>query len=358
MTSRCRTARSRRRTPNFGDVRVLLTGGAGFIGSHIADHLTTQDHDVVVLDAYLPQAHRDRPPTAQDVTDLDTVKKLLDGVNAVCHQAAVVGHGLDPSDAPLYARNNDLGTAVLLAAMHERGVEHLVLASSMVVYGEGRYECAEHGVVRAAPRRQADLDQGRYEPPCPHCGSPLEPRLVPEDAPLDPRSTYAASKLAQEHYAAAWARQTGGSVWALRYHNVYGPMMPKDTPYAGVASLFRSALERGEAPTVLEDGRQRRDFVHVTDVARANALALSRPGEPGTLTPLNICSGEPHTVGDLATHLAEACGGPRPRIVGGARPADVRHVVADPARARELLGFDAATTFAAGVKQFATDRLR
>ncbi|MCC8251242.1 NAD-dependent epimerase/dehydratase family protein [Saccharothrix luteola] len=339
-------------------MRVLLTGGAGFIGSHVADLLTAQDHDVVVLDAYLPQAHRDRPATAEDVTDLDTVKKLLDGVNAVCHQAAVVGHGLDPSDAPLYARNNDLGTAVLLAAMHERGVEHLVLASSMVVYGEGRYECAEHGVVQAAPRRQADLDRGRYEPPCPHCGSPLEPRLVPEDAPLDPRSTYAASKLAQEHYAAAWARQTGGAVWALRYHNVYGPMMPKDTPYAGVASLFRSALERGEAPTVLEDGRQRRDFVHVTDVARANALALRRPGEPGTFTPLNICSGEPRTVGDLATHLAEACGGPRPRVVGGARPADVRHVVADPARARDLLGFRAATTFAAGVRQFATDRLR
>jgi dTDP-L-rhamnose 4-epimerase len=279
-------------------------------------------------------------------------------VDVVCHQAAVVGHGLDPSDAPLYARNNDLGTAVLLAAMHERRIRHLVMASSMVVYGEGRYECAEHGVVRAAPRRRADLDQGRYEPPCPHCGSPLEPRLVPEDAPLDPRSTYAASKLAQEHYAAAWARQTGGAVWALRYHNVYGPRMPKDTPYAGVASLFRSALERGEAPTVLEDGRQRRDFVHVTDVARANVLAIGRPAAPGTFTALNICSGEPHTVGDLAVHLAQACGGPPPRIVGGARPADVRHVVADPARARDLLGFRAATSFATGVKQFATDPLR
>ncbi|MFJ6669816.1 NAD-dependent epimerase/dehydratase family protein [Actinosynnema sp. NPDC091369] len=339
-------------------MRVLLTGGAGFIGSHVADQLTGADHDVVVLDAYLPQAHRDRPPTTHDVTDLDTVKNLLDGVDVVCHQAAVVGHGLDPSDAPLYARNNDLGTAVLLAAMHERGVRHLVLASSMVVYGEGRYECAEHGVVRPAPRRRADLDEGRYEPPCPHCGSPLEPRLVPEDAPLDPRSTYAAGKLAQEHYAAAWARQTGGTVWALRYHNVYGPRMPKNTPYAGVASLFRSALERGEAPTVLEDGRQRRDFVHVSDVARANVLAVHRPPEPGTCTALNICSGEPRTVGDLATHLAAAYGGPEPRVVGGARRADVRHVVADPAKARDLLGFHAGTSFADGVKRFAADPLR
>lgn len=147
-------------------------------------------------------------------------------------------------------------------------------------------------------------------------------------------------------------------MWALRYHNVYGPRMPKNTPYAGVASLFRSALERGEAPTVLEDGRQRRDFVHVTDVARANVLAVHQPGTPGTLTALNVCSGEPHTVGDLATHLADAYGGPKPRIVGGARPADVRHVVADPARARERLGFHAATSFAAGVKQFAADPLR
>ncbi|WP_433268118.1 NAD-dependent epimerase/dehydratase family protein [Actinosynnema sp. CS-041913] len=337
-------------------MRVLLTGGAGFIGSHIADRLT--GHEVVVLDAYLPQAHRERPQDAADVTDLPTVVRLLENVDAVCHQAAVVGHGLDPSDAPLYAHHNDYGTAVLLAAMHEANVKHLVMASSMVVYGEGRYRCAEHGIVRPSARTRQAIDEGRYEPPCPRCNAPLEPRLVPEDAPLDPRSTYAASKLAQEHYAAAWARQTNGHVWALRYHNVYGARMPKDTPYAGVASLFRSALERGEAPTVLEDGRQRRDFVHVSDVARANVLALETPGEPGTLTPLNICSGEPHTVADLATHLAHAYGGPEPRVVGGARPADVRHVVADPAKAREVLGFEARTSFADGVEQFATDPLR
>jgi dTDP-L-rhamnose 4-epimerase len=336
-------------------VRVLLTGGAGFIGSHIAERV---GHDVVVLDAYLPQAHSRRPGEVHDVTDYDTVVRLLDGVDVVCHQAAMVGHGQSPQDAPLYAHHNDYGTAVLLAAMHAAGTKQLVMASSMVVYGEGRYECAEHGPVRAAQRTREAVDQGRYEPPCPHCGAPLEPRLVPEDAPLDPRSTYAASKLAQEHYAAAWARQTGGHVWALRYHNVYGPRMPRDTPYAGVASLFRSALERGEAPTILEDGRQLRDFVHVTDVAEANVLAIRHEGTPGALTPVNICSGEPHTVGDLAAHLADACGGPQPKIVGGARPADVRHVVADPAKAREALGFHARTSFAEGVKQFATDPLR
>ena len=184
------------------------------------------------------------------------------------------------------------------------------------------------------------------------------PGLVPEDAPLDPRSTYAATKLAQEHLARAWARQTGGAVWSLRYHNVYGPRMPRDTPYSGVASIFRSALERGEAPRVMEDGRQRRDFVHVSDVAAANVLALTTDPPAGGFTAVNVCSGEPHTVGDLAAELATAMRGPEPVVVGGARAGDVRHVVADPARARSLLGSPPAVGFAEGVRAFATDPLR
>ncbi|MEU4366007.1 NAD-dependent epimerase/dehydratase family protein [Micromonospora chersina] len=346
-------------------MRVLVTGAAGFIGSQIADLLAAEGHESVCLDALLPQAHggalpewsRPYDPVVGDVRDADLLDRLLSGVDAVCHQAAMVGHGLDPSDAPDYAAHNDHGTAVLLAAMHRAGVSRLVLASSMVVYGEGRYTCARHGVVRPAPRRPADLAAGRYDPTCPACGGTLDPALVPEDAPLEPRSTYAASKLAQEHYAAAWARQTGGGVWALRYHNVYGPRMPRDTPYAGVASLFRSALADGRPPRVYEDGRQLRDFVHVTDVARANLLALTAP-TPDGLVPVNVCSGEPHTVGDLATALARAMGGPEPEVVGGARAADVRHVVADPTRARDLLGYTAQVTFTDGVTAFATDPLR
>lgn len=346
---------------------MLITGGAGFIGSRIADQLADDGDEVVVLDNLLSTAHGSTTPPEYtqrhrflrgDVTDTEIVAELLDGVDAVCHQAAVVGHGVDPSDAPSYALNNDYGTAVLLAAMHAAKVRKLVLASSMVVYGEGRYACAEHGVVPPSPRRQSDVDAGRFEPACPHCGAELDWQLVPESAPLLPRSTYAATKLAQEHLAGAWARQTGGTVWALRYHNVYGPRMPQNTPYAGVASLFRSALERGEAPIVLEDGRQQRDFVHVDDVARANVLALRNDGPEADLTPLNICSGQPRSVSDLARELACACGGPEPRIVGGARPADVRHVVADPARARELLGFQAKTSFAEGIAAFATAELR
>jgi dTDP-L-rhamnose 4-epimerase len=267
-----------------------------------------------------------------------------------------VGHGVDPSDAPDYAAHNDLGTAVLLAEMHRAGIGRLVLAGSMVVYGEGRYDCREHGTVRPGPRATADLDAGRFEPRCPACGRELTPGLVPESAPPDPRSTYAATKLAQEHLAAAWARQTGGAVWSLRYHNVYGPRMPFGTPYAGVASLFRSALERGEAPRVMEDGRQRRDFVHVRDVAAANLAALAAPVEG--FAAANVCSGEPHTVGELAAELARAMGGPAPQVVGGARPGDVRHVVADPSFARERLGFRARVAFADGVAAFATDPLR
>jgi dTDP-L-rhamnose 4-epimerase len=346
-------------------MRVLVTGGAGFIGSHVVDGVLAAGHEAVVLDALLPQAHGGTVPAwcdgydlvVGDVGDPDVVVRALDGVDVVCHQAAMVGHGVDPSDGPWYAQHNDRATAVLLAGMYRAGVTRLVLASSMVVYGEGRYTCQAHGVVRPGPRRAEDLAAGRFEPPCPSCGAPLSPGLVPEDAPLEPRSTYAATKVAQEHLAAAWARQVGGTVWALRYHNVYGPRMPRDTPYAGVASLFRSALERGEPPRVLEDGRQRRDFVHVRDVARANLLALTTP-PPQTFTAVNVCSGRPHTVGELASALARAMGGPPPVVAGGARPGDVRHVVASPGKALALLGFRAGVGFAEGVAEFATAPLR
>jgi len=285
------------------------------------------------------------------------VEQALQDIDAVCHQAAIVGLGVDLQDLPLYVGHNDLGTAVLLAAMERSAVGRLVLASSMVVYGEGRYACPEHGLVRPGPRAQQDLDAGRFEPPCALCGSPLEPGTVPEDAPLDPRNVYAASKTAQEHLAASWARASGGTAVALRYHNVYGPHMPKDTPYAGVASLFRSALQRGEAPQVYEDGGQRRDFVHVRDVAQANVLALGG-GSAGELRAYNIASGVPHTVGDLARELAAACDGPEPVVTGRYRLGDVRHVVASPQRAADELGFTARIGFSEGIQEFATAALR
>jgi dTDP-L-rhamnose 4-epimerase len=351
-------------------MRVLVTGGVGFIGSHLVEALLGAGHEVRVLDALLPSAHPGgaRPFrgdqgfefTRGDVRDAQAVDKALRGVGAVCHLAAMVGLGVDFDDAPLYADCNDLGTAVLLAAMARMGAGGLVLASSMVVYGEGAYSCAEHGLAETPPpRRAADLDAGRFEPHCERCGEPLSPLLVPEDAPLGPRNVYAATKLAQENLAASWARTTGGQAVALRYHNVYGPGMPRDTPYAGVASFFRSALAAGRAPRVFEDGGQRRDFVHVRDVAGATATALGAvtgtgiPGGPGTLRAYNVGSGTPRTVGDLASALAGAYGGPSPVITGEYRLGDVRHVTASSERIWRELGWRASVPFAEGVAEFA-----
>ncbi|MFF9090638.1 NAD-dependent epimerase/dehydratase family protein [Streptomyces sp. NPDC014991] len=326
-------------------MRVLVTGGAGFIGSHVVEALRERGHEPVVYDV------RDDP--AADVRDPAAVARALAGVGAVCHQAAMVGLGTGFADAAEYVSRNDLGTAVLLAAMAEAGVRRLVLAGSMVVYGEGRYECRAHGVVRPGPRAVADLDAGRFEPLCPVCGEDLSPGLVDEGAPADPRNVYATTKLAQEHLAAAWARVTGGSAVSLRYHNVYGPRMPRDTPYAGVASFFRSALARGEAPRVFEDGRQRRDFVHVRDVAAANAVALEADTAAGVLRAYNTGSGEPHSVGEMARALAAAHGGPRPVVTGEYRLGDVRHITADSARLRDELGWRPTVGFAEGMREFA-----
>ncbi|MFJ3772825.1 NAD-dependent epimerase/dehydratase family protein [Streptomyces sp. NPDC090075] len=326
-------------------MRVLVTGGAGFIGSHVVEALAARGHETVVFDV------RDDP--GADVRSPVAVGRALAGVDAVCHQAAMVGLGVGFADAAEYVSRNDLGTAVLLSGMAGAGVRHLVLAGSMVVYGEGRYACPRHGVVRPGPRAAADLDAGRFEPNCPVCGAELTPGLVGEDAPVDPRNVYATTKLAQEHLAAAWARSTGGSAVSLRYHNVYGPRMPRDTPYAGVASFFRSALARGEAPRVYEDGRQRRDFVHVRDVAAANAVALEADAAPGVLTAYNTGSGEPHTVGEMARALAQAHGGPTPVVTGEYRLGDVRHITADSSRLRAELGWKAEVGFAEGTREFA-----
>jgi dTDP-L-rhamnose 4-epimerase len=343
-------------------MRILVTGGAGFIGSHVCAAVVEAGHEVVALDCLHPAAHRrNRTPDGSflfgDIRHPDVMETALRGVDVVVHHAAMVGMGVDLNDLPEYVSCNDFGTAVLLSAMARRGVTRLVLASSMVVYGEGGYACPEHGPARPAPRQPADLSAGRFEPACPACGRSLESRLVPEDAPLEPRSVYAATKLAQEHLAGAWARQTGSTAIALRYHNVYGPGMPRDTPYSGVAAIFRSALERGQPARVFEDGGQRRDFVHVRDVARANVTALA--AEPGSgLHAYNIASGQPHTVGEMAAALTEALAGPAPLITGEFRAGDVRHIVASPERASHELGFTADVSFATGMKELAGAELR
>ena len=346
-------------------MRILVTGGLGFIGSRLVDDLVALDHDVVVLDSLAAHVHAVDPdyrnPAASyvvgDVRDIGAWAQALPGVEAVSHQAARVGLGVSPADVMGYVDDNDVGTAAGLWALQRAGFAgRLVLASSMVVYGEGAYDCAEHGAVRPAPRAEADLAAGRFEPACPTCGRPLAPAMVDEDAALDPRNTYAATKLHQEHLSTIFGRETGVPVTALRYHNVYGPRMPRDTPYSGVAAIFRSTLERGDAPRVFEDGGQRRDFVHVADVSAANIAALTKE-EPVTGA-FNVASGTPHTVGDLARTLAEAMGGPSPEVTGDYRVGDVRHVTASAMRAESELGFHAKVAFEEGMQEFATAPLR
>ncbi len=360
------TVASGRAIPNASDGRIVVTGGAGFIGMHTVEALVASGSDVLVVDDLKPTVHAGAPeldPNAEliraSVNDVDAMERALRGATAVCHLAAKVGLGVDMGDVREYAWDNDLGTASLLCALHRsRFRGRLVLASSMVVYGEGRYRCPDHGVVPPGTRSADRVAAGRFEPPCPLCGRDLTPEPVPEDARTDPRSVYAATKLHQEHLCEAFARETGARFVALRYHNVYGPRMPRDTPYAGVASIFRSALARGERPTVFEDGGQRRDFVHVHDVARANVLAIT--ADPSIGGAFNVASGEPHSVGEMAAALAAATGDGtiRPIVTGAVRPGDVRHVFASPERAERVLGFRAEIGFDEGMLGFATAPLR
>jgi len=347
-------------------VRVLVTGAAGFIGSHVAEALLAEGCEVVGIDALIPAAHRGPPALPDgidyhrlDLRDPGSVEKLVYGVDAVSHQAAMVGLGVGFDDVTEYVAHNDQGTATLLRALARADFRgRFVLASSMVVYGEGGYTCGFHG--RVAPERRAarDLESGRFDPVCPVCDGELTPVSLTEETPPDPRNVYAATKLHQEHLCSMFGRETDVPVAALRYHNVYGPRMPRDTPYAGVASIFRSALAARRPPEVFEDGCQLRDFVHVTDVARANVLCLLRDEQVSG--PFNISSGVPHTIEELASGLSVAFGpdAPKPVVTGRFRLGDVRHIFAPPTKACDVLGFDPQITFDEGITDFAVAQLR
>ncbi len=339
-------------------MRILVTGGAGFIGQHVVRRLLDRNHTVRVFDSLRSDVHGAdsawRPPAdvefqQGDVRDAGAVDSALDGIDRVIHLAAKVGLGVDVGDLPDYASSNDSGTAEVLAGMARKAVGRLTLASSMVVYGEGEGVCPEHGAVRPGPRLPSALARGEFEPPCPICGRSLGVKLVAEDTGFDPRNAYATSKVAQELYAANWARATGGSVAAMRYHNVYGPGMPKDTPYAGVAAIFLSSLRRGQAPTVFEDGGQRRDFIHVGDIASATVVACEQHAEG--VRAFNVGSGAPRTVGQMATALAKALGGPQPVTTGKYRLGDVRHITADSSRLVAELGYRPSVPFEDGMRE-------
>ncbi|GHF28044.1 NAD-dependent epimerase/dehydratase family protein [Streptomyces morookaense] len=344
-------------------MHVLVTGGAGFIGRQVVSALLAEGHRVRVLDALLPQVYAGRsvtwPEGAEniqgDVREQADVQAALRGVDAVCHQAAAVGRGNDFADAPLYAGCNDLGTAVLLKEMQRQGIGRLTMASSVIVYGEGQWRCAEHGAVSPGPRVRQDLDAGRFEPRCPRCAARLTPETVGEDVRLDPRNVYGATKLAQEHLAAAWAAETGATATALRYHHVYGPGMRQDSGYSGVTCTFQSHVRSRTPIDLYEDGRMVRDFIHVRDIAAANAAALRRE-EPGWRV-YNVASGTPRSVGELARLISRFGGLPEPRVTGQYRFDDVRHIVASPARLRDELGWRPAVPFEEGIREFVHEAL-
>jgi dTDP-L-rhamnose 4-epimerase len=345
--------------------RVLVTGGAGFIGSHLVDALLERGHDVRVYDNLEPQAHgglRERgewpaylSPEAErvrgDIRDRQSLRRALRGVDIVFHLAALVGVGL-PSDE--VADVNVRGTALLLdllAEEHQR-VGRLIVASSAAIYGEGTYHCPACGIVHPPPREEAQLRAREWEIRCPQCGRTPTPQPIPEDQLARPASVYASTKRSQEELCLAQGRALGIAVTALRYFNVYGPRQSPHNPYTGAINLFGRRLLQGKPPILFEDGQQTRDFIHVADVVQANLRALAQP-QDGVLS-LNIGSGRPATVRQVTEALNLSLGRKiAPEVPGTYRPGDLRHSCADISRARESLGFAPRVPFDQGIDELA-----
>jgi len=344
--------------------RVLVTGGAGFIGSHLVDSLVAGGERVTVLDSLDPLAHPGgRPPdhlntTAQlvhgDLRDPEAVERALEDVDRVFHLGGSVGNGESMLRVRAAVDANVGGTATLLEALLARRdrVRRLVVASSMVVYGEGAYRCSEHGQVAPPLRSSEQLARREWEPACPRCGLPLEAVPTAEDTPLRPASVYGVTKRDQEELALLLGRAHGLETVALRYLNTYGPRQALGNPYTGVAAIFAARLLAGTRPLIFEDGAQQRDLVHVSDVVRATQAAMEAPQAPGHS--INVATGRRVGVHELAQRIATALGSEiEPEISGQFRAGDIRHCFADVARARELLGFSAERTLDEGLPELA-----
>ena len=342
---------------------VLITGGAGFIGSHVADELLAHGFKVRVLDTLAAQVHGDsgrRPdyldPQVEvmvgDVTDRDVLYRALQGVDAVYHFAAAVGVGQSMYEVAHYTRVNNLGTAVLLEALIAKPVERLVIASSMSLYGEGLYRNAG-GEVRVAGERSLDrLKRGDWELHD-EDGSVLQPVPTPEGKPPALASVYALSKFDQERMCLMIGRAYRIPVVALRFFNAYGPRQALSNPYTGVLAIFAARLLNDNPPKIFEDGLQQRDFVSVYDVARACRLALQTPEAAGEV--FNVGSGQACTVCDVAARLARVLGKEQiePEIVGKYRVGDIRHCFADIGKARRVLGYEPQMTLDEGMAELA-----
>jgi dTDP-L-rhamnose 4-epimerase len=343
-------------------VRILVTGGAGFIGSHLADRLLADGHEVRALDSLDAQVHPAGRPDylaadvelqVGDVRDHDAVGRALDGVDAVVHLAAAVGVGQSMYEIERYVSVNTVGCAVLLEEVVARRaqVRKLVVASSMSIYGEGQHRDPVTGRGGLAPglRPAAQLERRVWDVLGPQ-GAPLQPEPTAEDKPLLPTSVYAVTKRDHEELALAVGAAYGLPAVALRFFNVYGPRQALSNPYTGVAAIFASRLLNGRPPLIFEDGEQARDFVHVHDVARAIGLALARNGADGAA--VNVGTGTPTSVRQVAEALARGLGVEvEPQLPGEFRAGDVRTCYADPARAAERLGFRAEIGFEQGMAE-------
>jgi dTDP-L-rhamnose 4-epimerase len=343
--------------------QVLITGGAGFIGSHLADELLARGYRVRALDNLSPQVHGTggrRPdylsPDVElvigDVCDPAAVRRALDGVDAVYHYAAAVGVGQSMYEVAHYTRTNNLGTAVLLEALVERPVQRLVVASSMSLYGEGLYR-APDGTVRVAGERPLEqLRCGEWEVRGPG-GEILEPVPTPETKPPSLASVYALSKYDQERLCLLIGRAYHIPTVALRFFNVYGPRQALSNPYTGVLAIFAARLLNENPPSIFEDGEQRRDFVSVYDVAQASRLALEAADVEGEV--FNVGSGQSYSVREIAGRLAAVLGREyiAPEITGKYRVGDIRHCFADVSRARRLLGYEPRVKLEDGMAELA-----
>ncbi len=355
--------------------RVLVTGGAGFVGSHLVDALLRDGHEVRVFDSLSQQVHPDGLPgylakdiefVQGDMRDLDAVRRVLTDIDIVFHKAAAVGVGQSMYEIANYMGSNTQGTANLLQAILDdrKDLEKLIVASSMSIYGEGKYMCSEHGAMAPATRPLDQLREKQWEALCPACNAELTPVATDESKPLQCSSIYALSKKDQEEMCLLFGRTYNIPVVALRYFNIYGTRQALSNPYTGVAAIFAARLLNRRAPMVFEDGMQQRDFVSVNDIVRADLLALERSEADGLA--INIGSGVPVTVAQVGETLATALGVEiEPELTGKYRAGDIRHCFADIGLARRVLGYEPEHRFAEGVTelvewlrlQSATDRV-